>query len=85
MRIGIDLGGTKIEGVALAGDGHVLQRRQLRAQSLRILLILAVSKTRAQSLTGKHASAILCHMQVQLRHQLHSVSRAYCKQGWRRS
>jgi fructokinase len=29
MRIGIDLGGTKIEGVALAGDGRELARRRV--------------------------------------------------------
>jgi fructokinase len=29
MRIGIDLGGTKIEGVALAGDGRELARQRL--------------------------------------------------------
>jgi len=29
MRIGIDLGGTKIEGVALAADGRELQRRRI--------------------------------------------------------
>ncbi|HVE79929.1 MAG TPA: ROK family protein [Gemmatimonadaceae bacterium] len=29
MRIGIDLGGTKIEGIALAGDGGVLVRRRV--------------------------------------------------------
>lgn len=29
MRIGIDLGGTKIEGIALADDGQVLARRRL--------------------------------------------------------
>lgn len=29
MRIGIDLGGTKIEGLALADDGRVLARRRL--------------------------------------------------------
>jgi fructokinase len=31
MRIGIDLGGTKIEGIALADDGRVLQRRRIPA------------------------------------------------------
>lgn len=31
MRIGIDLGGTKIEGVALAADGRELQRRRIPA------------------------------------------------------
>ena len=31
MRIGIDLGGTKIEGIALAADGRVLQRRRISA------------------------------------------------------
>lgn len=29
MRIGIDLGGTKIEAIALAGDGAVLLRRRV--------------------------------------------------------
>lgn len=29
MRIGIDLGGTKIEGIALADDGRVLDRRRV--------------------------------------------------------
>ena len=29
MRIGIDLGGTKIEGIALAADGRVLDRRRI--------------------------------------------------------
>ena len=29
MRIGIDLGGTKIEAIALADDGRVLQRRRV--------------------------------------------------------
>ena len=29
MRIGIDVGGTKIEGVALHGDGSILARRRL--------------------------------------------------------
>ncbi|MGH8900342.1 MAG: fructokinase [Egibacteraceae bacterium] len=29
MRIGIDLGGTKIEGIALAGDGRELARRRV--------------------------------------------------------
>lgn len=29
MRIGIDLGGTKIEGIALAGDGSELARRRV--------------------------------------------------------
>ena len=28
MRIGIDLGGTKIEGVVLDHDGHELQRKR---------------------------------------------------------
>ena len=31
MRIGIDLGGTKIEGIALATDGRELQRRRIAA------------------------------------------------------
>jgi fructokinase len=31
MRIGIDLGGTKIEGLALAADGRQLQRRRIPA------------------------------------------------------
>jgi fructokinase len=31
MRIGIDLGGTKIEGIALADDGRVLDRRRIAA------------------------------------------------------
>jgi len=31
MRIGIDLGGTKIEGVALADDGRELDRRRIAA------------------------------------------------------
>ncbi|MEO8678655.1 MAG: ROK family protein [Vicinamibacterales bacterium] len=31
MRIGIDLGGTKIEAIALAADGGVLQRRRIDA------------------------------------------------------
>ena len=31
MRIGIDLGGTKIEGVALAGDGQELARHRIAA------------------------------------------------------
>ena len=31
MRIGIDLGGTKIEGIALAADGRELQRRRISA------------------------------------------------------
>jgi fructokinase len=31
MRIGIDLGGTKIEGIALAADGRELQRRRVPA------------------------------------------------------
>jgi fructokinase len=31
MRIGIDLGGTKIEGLALAGDGRELDRRRIAA------------------------------------------------------
>ncbi len=31
MRIGIDLGGTKIEGVALGADGRELQRRRIAA------------------------------------------------------
>ena len=31
MRIGIDLGGTKIEGLALAGDGRELDRRRVAA------------------------------------------------------
>lgn len=29
MRIGIDLGGTKIEGIALADDGRVIERRRV--------------------------------------------------------
>src|SRR5688500_10538748 len=29
MRIGIDLGGTKIEGIALATDGRTLSRRRI--------------------------------------------------------
>ena len=29
MRIGIDLGGTKIEGVALTGDGREIVRRRV--------------------------------------------------------
>ena len=31
MRIGIDLGGTKIEGIALAGDGREIERRRIAA------------------------------------------------------
>ena len=31
LRIGIDLGGTKIEGVALASDGRELTRRRIPA------------------------------------------------------
>ena len=31
MRIGIDLGGTKIEGLALADDGRALDRRRIAA------------------------------------------------------
>jgi fructokinase len=31
LRIGIDLGGTKIEGVALAGDGRAIDRRRVAA------------------------------------------------------
>jgi fructokinase len=31
LRIGIDLGGTKIEGVALAGDGRERDRRRVAA------------------------------------------------------
>lgn len=31
MRIGIDLGGTKIEGIALADDGRVLTRKRIAA------------------------------------------------------
>lgn len=31
MRIGIDLGGTKIEGLALAGDGREIARRRVAA------------------------------------------------------
>jgi fructokinase len=31
VRIGIDLGGTKIEGLALAGDGRELERRRIAA------------------------------------------------------
>lgn len=31
MRIGIDLGGTKIEGIALAADGREVQRRRIPA------------------------------------------------------
>ncbi|MBO6784733.1 MAG: ROK family protein, partial [Alphaproteobacteria bacterium] len=31
MRIGIDLGGTKIEGIALDDSGHTLARRRIPA------------------------------------------------------
>lgn len=31
MRIGIDLGGTKIEGIVLAADGLELERRRISA------------------------------------------------------
>jgi fructokinase len=31
VRIGIDLGGTKIEGLALADDGRALDRRRVAA------------------------------------------------------
>ena len=31
MRIGIDLGGTKIEGLALGDDGRELDRRRIAA------------------------------------------------------
>src|SRR5215471_16750828 len=31
MRIGIDLGGTKIEGIAIADDGHEQARRRIAA------------------------------------------------------
>lgn len=31
MRIGIDLGGTKIEGVALDNRGEILARRRIEA------------------------------------------------------
>lgn len=33
MRIGVDLGGTKIEAVALAADGRVLERRRIPTES----------------------------------------------------
>ena len=29
LRIGVDLGGTKIEAAALAADGHMLLRRRV--------------------------------------------------------
>ena len=31
MRIGVDLGGTKIEAIALADDGTIRARRRVRA------------------------------------------------------
>jgi fructokinase len=31
VRIGIDLGGTKIEGLAIDADGREVQRRRIRA------------------------------------------------------
>ncbi len=46
MRIGIDLGGTKIEGIALAEDGRELQRRRVAspqgscAESIRAIVAL---------------------------------------------
>lgn len=46
MRIGIDLGGTKIEGMALAADGRELQRRRVAspqgsyADSMRAIVAL---------------------------------------------
>ncbi len=49
MRIGIDLGGTKIEGVALSADGHALQRRRIAAprgnydESVRAIAALVTS------------------------------------------
>jgi len=36
MRIGIDLGGTKIEAVALASDGRELFRRRVETPHLEI-------------------------------------------------
>ncbi|MBM3485378.1 MAG: ROK family protein [Alphaproteobacteria bacterium] len=34
VRIGIDIGGTKIEGIALGADGHILARRRIAAPRL---------------------------------------------------
>ncbi len=35
MRLGIDLGGTKIEGVALADDGTIVERRRVPTERAR--------------------------------------------------
>lgn len=49
MRIGIDLGGTKIEGIALADDGRELDRRRIAAprgdyhQTIRAIVDLVAS------------------------------------------
>jgi fructokinase len=57
MRIGIDLGGTKIEGIALAADGRELQRRRVAAprgsydDSVRALVDLVATLERDERAT----------------------------------
>ncbi len=58
MRIGIDLGGTKIEGLALAGDGRALARHRVPAprgnydNSLRAIAEMVARLEQATGLRG---------------------------------
>ena len=63
MRIGIDLGGTKIEGLALADDGRELARRRITAPRGNyddtIQAIVDLVGTRAVRLAERSAEAAL--------------------------
>ena len=64
MRIGIDLGGTKIEGLALADDGREIDRRRIAAprgnydHTIRAIvdLVTAIEEPLAEAIRGEQPS-----------------------------
>lgn len=57
MHIGLDLGGTKIEGLALSKDGHELERKRINTPQGNYTAILMSLKLLAESLEHRHGPA----------------------------
>ena len=56
MRIGIDLGGTKIEGIVLADNGQIVDRMRVRTPGTYAAGVAAITALVAQLESNAHAS-----------------------------
>ena len=64
MRIGIDLGGTKIEVIALGGDGTPLLRHRLPTAAndyCKILQVIADAVCFVESELGQRGTVVTAH------------------------